>query len=211
MTTLQEMYQRHHSTAREEGFSIMKQERGEMFRNALGQGKTLCDIGCRDGSLTAFFAQGNSVLGIDIDAHSLKKAHERLGIDTLVMDLQGEWKELEGKMFDGCSAGEVLEHVYYPEEVIQKVKAHLNKGAVFVGSVPNAFSLINRIRYLCGTKRHTPLSDPTHINHFTVKEMKEMLERHFSRVEIVGLGRHTFLARKFPQWFAFDIGFIAHL
>jgi 2-polyprenyl-3-methyl-5-hydroxy-6-metoxy-1,4-benzoquinol methylase len=209
--SLKNIYETHHTTRREEGFSIMKGERGELLKSLIGRGKNVLDIGCRDGSLTQFFVEGNEVTGIDIDEQALAKAHKNLGIKVGSVDLNGDWKELSQQKFDVVVAGEVLEHVYYPDEISKKVKAHLTDSGVFIGSVPNAFNLKNRLRYAMGSKKHTPLSDPTHINHFTAKEMKEILQKHFSKVEVRGLGRFERLSRWFPSWCSFDLFFIAEV
>ncbi|TRZ52995.1 hypothetical protein D4R99_01720, partial [bacterium] len=93
--------------------------------------------------------------------------------------------------------------------VLKKVHTALRKEGVLLGSVPNAFSLKNRIKYLFGIKQGTPLSDPTHINQFSRKEFLSLLENNFSEVEIVPLGRFAFLDRFFPGLFSFDLLFRA--
>lgn len=203
------LYENHHASARPEGFSILKGERGELFSRLIGTGKTVLDIGCRDGALTAFFAEGNTVTGVDIDENALERARQNLGIETAAVDLHGDWSELGESRFDVVVAGEVLEHLFHPDEIARKVSARLLPDGVFVGSVPNAFSLINRLRYLKGSIRHTPLSDPTHINQFSAERLYAMLLESFAQVEIIGLGRTGFLARTCPSWFAFDLGFKA--
>lgn len=207
--SLKKLYEEHHSTARDLGYSIMKGERGNLFAKLVGTGKRVLDLGCRDGSLTTFFAKGNKVLGVDIDEVSLKRARENVGIETVSFDIQSDWTALSGKTFDAVVAGEFLEHIYYPDKVTAKVARVLTPEGIFVGSVPNAFSLKNRLRYLKGTKKYTPLSDPTHINHFSVKDLREMFLKHFKECEIIGLGRYAFLARHFPNYFAFDLAFLA--
>lgn len=204
---LKELYETHHKNFREDGFSILGEERGGIFSNIIGTGKTVLDIGCRDGGLTKYFSTGNFVTGIDIDENALGRAREKFGIKTISADLGGDWHELHNEKYDFVVAGEVLEHLYYPDKVLEKVISHLKEDGAFIGSVPNAFSLKNRLRYLMGTKKHTPLSDPTHINHFSVSELRNLFGRYFRVVEIVGLGRYQKLARLFPSFFAFDILF----
>lgn len=205
---LEKMYRDHHSSSREIGFSILKKERGDILMKAVGESKRVLDIGCRDGALTKFFVNNNNVLGVDIDEHALQIARESLGIEVIAVDLNGDWGELRGDKFDVAVAGEVLEHLYFPDRIIEKVAKHLNSSGIFVGSVPNAFSLKNRIRFLFGIKKHTPLSDPTHINQFHIKELRDLLQSHFTHVELMGLGRYKFLANILPGMFAFDIFFI---
>lgn len=210
MNAQSEIYKYHHKTNRERGFSVLKDQRGKLLRNLIGQGKKVLDIGCRDGALTQYFAQGNEVLGIDIDDNALFEA-KKLGIVTRKLDLNGNWQELKKELFDVVVAGEVLEHLYYPERIVEKVTSLLNSKGLFLGSVPNAFSLKNRFRYLIAKKDHTPLSDPTHINHFSAKDLENMLKKHFSQVKIIGLGRFTKLAKIYPNFFAFDLFFVARL
>lgn len=202
------LYESHHAASRAPGFSILKDARGAWIRSHIGTGKRILDIGCRDGALTALFAEGNSVLGVDIDTQALVRAAER-GIETRAMDLMGEWNELNGERFDAIVAGELLEHVFYPERLIKKVRAHLKPGGVFVGSVPNAFSLRNRLRYLGGSKKHTPLEDPTHITQFSANDIETALRTSFDTVRVSGLGRLTGLAAYLPSLFAFDLVFVA--
>ena len=206
---LQEMYERHHAERRRPGFTVLEQERGDLFKNYVGTGKEVLDIGCRDGGLTRFFAEGNQILGVDIDQNALQRAKSELGIETLFFDLNGDWSDLGERSFDVVVAGEIVEHLFYPERVFEKVYTRLKDGGVFIGSVPNAFSLKHRLRYLKGSKVNTPLSDPTHINHFSEKDLKVTLEKHFDTVQIIGLGKYKRLALLKPSWFAFDFFFIA--
>lgn len=206
--TQSEIYKHHHKTSREAGFSIMKAERGALLKELVGEGKSVLDIGCRDGALTQYFAPNNKVLGLDIDDVALAEAG-KLGIEIQKLDLNGDWSELMGRKFDVVVAGEVLEHLYYPEKVVEKIAGLLNAGGRLIGSVPNAFSLKNRLRYLAGSKRHTPLSDPTHITQFSLIELEAMLKKSFKSVEVRGLGRYQSLAKLSPNLFAFDLFFIA--
>ncbi len=208
--TLKKMYEHHHGTARASGFSIMKSDRGELFANIIGTGKRVLDLGCRDGALTSYFSKDNTVIGVDIDTISLKRAHDSLGIETMSFDIQSDWPQFPGGNFDAVVAGEFLEHVFYPDKVMEKVSHILLPGGVFTGSVPNAFSLKNRIKYLFAIKKYTPLSDPTHINQFSAVELRVMLLRYFKDAQIVGMGRLGILARMCPRLFAFDLAFVAH-
>jgi len=206
---LQKMYETHHSERNRLGFTILEDKRGIVFAEHIGTGKSILDIGCRDGSLTKFFNTDNDVLGVDIDKNALLKLERDLNIKTMFFDLNGAWDELGTQTFDVISAGEIIEHLFYPEKVFQRVADRLNPGGMFIGSVPNAFSLKNKLRYLKGTKKHTPLSDPTHINHFSAFELEYLLSKKFKKVDIIGLGTYETLAMYSPSLFAFDLIFIA--
>jgi len=201
------MYEDHNLNKRGAGFSLLKEERGNIFRKHIGTGKKILDLGCRDGALTNTFMEGNKVTGADIDTVALGEA-AKLGIDTLTLDLNGEWQELVGEKYEVVTLAETLEHLFYPERVIERVKSVLNDDGVFIGSVPNAFNLKNRLRLLFGRKDLTPLQDPTHINHFLHKELESLMKKHFRKVKIIPLGRHASLDRYWPGMFSFILVFV---
>lgn len=205
MNSLAIIYQSHHTDTDRHSGRLIAKVRGDFLRKSVGTGKRVLDVGCRNGAITQFFLKGNSVDGLDIDANALKIAASK-GIQTRQVDLNGEWNTGQ---YDVVVMTEVLEHLYFPKPVIDKVKASLVPGGMFIGSVPNAFSLRNRLRYMLGRKRHTPLEDPTHINHFTYSELKDILESRFDQVRIVPLGRYAWLDRFFPGKFAFMLQWIA--
>lgn len=206
--SLKDVYATHHRERRGESFVIQGDVRGAFLRETIGTGKKVLDIGCRDGALTGYYSEGNDVLGLDIDSDALLRAEEKLSIKTKHTDLHGDWGVPESA-FDVVVAAEVIEHLYYPDIVLQKIHASLREGGVLVGSIPIAFSLANRLRFLMGTKKGTPLADPTHINHFSRPEFEIMLKKLFIEVEIVPLGKFAFLDRFFPGLFSYMILFRA--
>lgn len=204
----EQVYAFHHRSRNRLGTSAFLDYRGNYLRQNIGSGKNILDIGCRDGVLTATYADGNNVTGLDIDEDALKRASTKLGIKTIHADLNNEWGVEDGS-FDVVVAGEVLEHLYYPNRVISKVKRAMKSDGLFVGSVPNAFSLRNRLRLLFAAKRNTPLADPTHINHFSRRELENILKDNFVHVSVEPLGRFPWLDHIFPGLFCFMLLFKA--
>jgi 2-polyprenyl-3-methyl-5-hydroxy-6-metoxy-1,4-benzoquinol methylase len=205
---IEDVYRYHHRNRRARKASMFVDFRGDFLKENIGTGKNVLDIGCRDGALTEKYYEGNDVLGLDIDSEALKIAEEDLKIKTKHTDLNSSW-DVEDDVYDFIVAGEVLEHLYYPGVVLKKISAALKPDGVLLGSVPNAFSFKNRLRILFGTKKGTPLSDPTHINHFHIKELKGLLENTFENVEILPLGRFAYLDKFFPGMFTFMLVFKA--
>jgi SAM-dependent methyltransferase len=143
----------------------------ELFRRYVGgPGRRVLDLGCRDGALSRAYAEGNSLVGVDADREALAEA-EKLGIETRWADLD-ETLPFEEASFDVVVAGELLEHLRDPHRVVAEVRRVLRPGGTFVASVPNAYRLKNRLRFLLG---HKPEDDPTHLQMFSAGEVRSLL------------------------------------
>lgn len=60
-------YEHHHGQARSPGFAFEGSLRASYFAMRIGTGKTVLDLGCRDGTMVSAYLEGNSVTGVDID------------------------------------------------------------------------------------------------------------------------------------------------
>jgi SAM-dependent methyltransferase len=109
-------------------------------------------------------------VGVDVDRAALAKAQE-LGITPVVADVE-EPLPLESGTFDAVVAGELLEHIRFPHALVAEARRVLRPGGVFVGSVPNAFRLQNRLRFVLGRQ---PEKDPTHVHMFTPADLRALL------------------------------------
>lgn len=210
-SSLEQIYSQHHAQARGRNFVLLGRERGAFLRSQVGTSKHVLDVGCRDGELTQMYAAGNTVTGYDIDTEALAIAEQKIpGFTGMHVDLNGEWPAAPAS-FDMVVACEVLEHLYYPDVVLEKIERVLKPGGLLVGTIPHAFSLQSRIKLLFGIKKGTPLQDPTHINQFSYREFKALLEVHYTDVRIVGLTsrRYALFARAAPYLFAHTLLFSA--
>jgi SAM-dependent methyltransferase len=197
---LSDRYGKHHRVARGREFVYAGEERVDLFRRYVdGPGRRVLDLGCRYGALTQAYAAGNDVVGVDVDREALAEA-AKLGIETRWVDVD-EPLPFEDGDFDVVTAGELLEHVRDPERLVGEIERVLRPGGTFVGSVPNAFRLKNRLRFLLGRK---PEDDPTHLHMFSPGEVRALL-RHFEQPTL------HFIAGRFvplhPRLFANDIVF----
>jgi 2-polyprenyl-3-methyl-5-hydroxy-6-metoxy-1,4-benzoquinol methylase len=146
------------------------------------------DLGCRTGALTQHFADGNHVTGLDVDHEALARARERLGIETVWGNVE-EGLPFEDGSFDVVVAGELLEHLAMPKSLVREARRVLASGGRFVGSVPNAFRLKSRLRFLAG--RH-PETDPTHLQLFTPAALRRTLLSEFNSIELrFAVGRYV--------------------
>jgi len=189
---------------------IYEKERGDVFRQIIGVGKKVMDIGARHGSLTKHFIEGNDLTGVDIDEENLQILKDKFHCSTIALDLNEDLDVLGVGLWDAIVMSEVIEHIFYPEKKVEQISRLLKSDGVFVGSVPNGFSLMNRIRLFLGKAEGTTMADPTHVFHFSYRRLKTMLEKHFTDVEILPMqkSRYMFLARISPNLFGFLLVFI---
>jgi len=198
---LSERYGQHHRTARAADFVYAGAERIELFRRYVGgPGRRVLDLGCRYGALTRAYVAGNNVIGVDVDRNALTEA-AKLGIETRWADADAPLP-FHDESFDVVVAGELLEHIRDPQRLVAEAKRVLRGRGTFVGSVPNAFRLKNRLRFLRGRK---PEDDPTHLHMFSPHDIDELLNGFDDR-------RVHFIAGRFvrlhPRLFANDIVFV---
>ena len=199
--SLGEIYERHHKERRNDGEFVFVPERIPLFQEAIGQGGKVLDLGCRSGALTRHFLEGNEVVGVDVDEAALAKAEER-GITPVVADV-AEPLPFPDETFDAVVAGELLEHLGFPETLIEEVHRVLEPGGSFVGSVPNAFNVQRRLRFLLGKP---PEKDPTHLRMFSGEQIRELLAD-FEDVNVTFVGgRYRPL---YPRLLSQDIVFTA--
>lgn len=180
---LEELYQKHHEKGDRYGYLYCHGARAPFLKNWIGQGKTVLDLGCRDGMLTQSFAQGNRVVGVDIDRNALQLCKERLKIETVWLDLNTEWIWPEHSV-DCIVACEILEHLFFADSFLEKVWQTLKPNGLFIGSVPNAFRWRNRWKFLWGKEYET---DPTHVRQFSFEKLNQLLQKRFRDIEIVPL------------------------
>jgi SAM-dependent methyltransferase len=193
----EDYYRRHHAGGsggpRRYGFTVSGDSRVTWFRDRLGDSKDVLDIGCRDGTLTVQYAANRRVVGVDIDSDALAAAKAQHGIDTHHINLNTAGLPFADASFDAVVAGEVLEHLQFPDVAIRDIHRVLRPGGVLVGSVPNAFRLRNRLQFLLG--RDFEL-DPTHLHQFSPQSMRTLLSA-FRSVEIAFLeGRRLWISRR---------------
>ena len=201
MSDLSERYEQHHRERRDEGDFVFVPERIPLLVAAVGRGKRVLDLGCRSGALTRHFLEGNSVVGLDVDPAALGKA-AALGIEPVQANVE-EPLPFEDASFDVVVAGELFEHLQFPDALVGEIRRVLRPAGVLAGSVPNAFRMQTRLRFLRG---RPPEDDPTHLRMFSPTAVSELLAG-FERIEIHFVGGR--FARLNARLFARDLVFAA--
>lgn len=148
---------------------------------------------------------GYRVTGLDRSETLLAEAERRRGDAEWPLLVRGDYRELpfDDASFDAVVAGELFEHLQFPDALVAEIQRVLRPGGALVGSVPNAFRVQSRLLFLRGKP---PEDDPTHLRMFSPDAMRVLL-RDFEdvRIDFVG-GRY---ARLSARLFARDLVFRA--
>jgi SAM-dependent methyltransferase len=198
---LETVYRAHHEARRPKDFVFCGPERRALFREWVGTGARVLDVGCRFGALTREYLDGNRVVGVDIDRRALNEAVS-LGIEPVWADA-AEPLPFENQSFDVVVLGELLEHLPLPHLTVAEARRVLRSGGRLVGSVPNAYRLKGRLLFLLG---RSPESDPTHLHLFSPDSLRALL-RDFDQVQLRFVAGR--LTRLHPRLFANDMCFRA--
>jgi len=196
---LSDFYFKHHLGGNRRNQSISEEKRSQLFKKWMGKNKKVLDMGCRDGILTRHFIEQNEVTGLDIDKLALEVCKNNLNIKTIWADFSLQIP-LPTSSFDVVIAGEVIEHLPYPEITISEVSRILKPKGLFIGSVPNSYHLKNRLRVLKGRLIDY---DQTHLRAYNVMLLRQYLEKEFVVEELTSSrGKSAFFS---IAWFGRDL------
>jgi 2-polyprenyl-3-methyl-5-hydroxy-6-metoxy-1,4-benzoquinol methylase len=196
---LADFYSKHHLSGNRRNQSVSEEKRSQLFKKWMGKNKKVLDMGCRDGILTRHFIEQNEVTGLDIDKQALEACRENLNIETKWTDFSLQIP-IPTSSFDVVVAGEVIEHLPYPEITIAEISRILKPGGQFIGSVPNSYHIKNRLRVLKGRLIDY---DQTHLRAYNVMLLRQYLEKEFVIEELTSCrGKSAFLS---VAWFGRDL------
>ena len=199
MRILSDLYSKHHLGGNRRNQSMSEEKRSQLFKKWVGKNRKVLDMGCRDGILTRHFIDQNEVTGLDIDKLALEACKKNLNIETIWADFSLQIP-LPTSSFDVVIAGEVIEHLPYPEVTVSEVSRILKPEGLFIGSVPNSYHLKNRLRVLKGRLIDY---DQTHLRAYNVMLLRQYLEKEFVIEELTSSrGQSAFLS---IAWFGRDL------
>lgn len=150
------------------------------YAHDLSDGKSVLDCACGKGYGSYIISKNAaSVTGVDLNEGSLAKARETFNKENLNFVKQDVFKleELDQK-FDMIAAFEIIEHIdgSRTDEFLKSLKGALKEDGVLLISTPN---------HDVTTK--SKVSVPSfHINNLKSTELRQMLNEHFSKVEMLG-------------------------
>lgn len=191
--------------------------RKNLYVRLIGKGKNILEVGCRAGNLTQHFHEGNEVVGIDVDRNALVEFEKRLGLEGHWVDADSEDFPFEDGRFDTVVFSEVMEHLRFPQKALKEIARALKPGGRLIGSVPNAFRLRNRLKFLMGKPYEV---DPSHMRSYSHGLVRKELATFFEQIEIHPISGHllgggstgipvfTWLPFRIRALFALDLVFV---
>ena len=133
------------------------------------QSGALLDLGCSSGAfLESMRGESWKLYGIEMSSETARTAEARTGAQVFVGDILDA--SFAPESMDVITCFDVLEHVYEPRQLIQKVVEWLKPGGIFYVLVPNIDSAEAR---LFGTYWYG-LELPRHISHFSPASLSYM-------------------------------------
>jgi 2-polyprenyl-3-methyl-5-hydroxy-6-metoxy-1,4-benzoquinol methylase len=162
--------------------------------------RRVLDLGCGNGVLARKIAdRGYHVIGIEHSESAVAEAREMFpGVDFRVCGVYEDPKAADLGTFDLVVSEEVVEHLYYPDELLKFAAKVLSPGGRLIISTPYYGYLRNILLAVCNRWDHhlTPLWTHGHIKLFSRATMRKLLGRNgFQMDEFHGAGNFAFFWR----------------
>jgi 2-polyprenyl-3-methyl-5-hydroxy-6-metoxy-1,4-benzoquinol methylase len=155
------------------------------FRQLAGKDNDILDIGCGEGFFASLIAEDNRVVGIDL----LPNVSEVLGLNQFISaDLENGLKDalpaLKEQKFDKVLLQDVLEHLRFPERLLQDCHLVIKDQGQMLVSVPNVANITIRLALLFGRWIYTErgILDKTHYRFYTRHTARQLLENNGYKV-----------------------------
>jgi 2-polyprenyl-3-methyl-5-hydroxy-6-metoxy-1,4-benzoquinol methylase len=140
--------------------------------------RRILDVGCGTGTLGERLRQEHerTVVGITYSQREAELASRQLS-DVICADLNGFDFSSLGK-FDCVIMSHIIEHLYSPEDALDRVKHALEPSGVIIVAIPNVLWWRQRIQFLLGKWRYQEggILDRTHYRFFDYISSREILE-----------------------------------
>ena len=136
------------------------------------------EIGCGDGS-TGYFLKRDfgvkEIVGIEVNEAVKEEAKKKLD-QVIITDIEELELSFEDNYFDCILLADVLEHLYDPWTILQKVYPLLKESGFILASIPNIQHWSILLKLISGKwdYTNTGILDVTHIRFFTEYSIKRM-------------------------------------
>jgi methionine biosynthesis protein MetW len=189
----------------------------------------LLDIGCSDGAIAAFLGfllKAKEICGVDISEKAVEEARGK-GIKAHKLDMEEEGLPFEDDWFDAVFCGEVIEHLFDPDHLLDEIYRVLKPGAFCILTTPNLAGWRNRLVIMAGFQPYfssASLSNYNvgkvtlgidsgagrdHLRNFTLRGLRDLLVVHDFQIKSCR-GSSLQLSGIVPRW-GFPIAFAEKL
>lgn len=154
--------------------SLMRAEHWSRYHFAaqLAAGRRVLDAGCGTGYGMALLrgSGASEIVGVDRSGDAIRSARER-NPDALLVEADLSSTTLADESFDLIVCFEVIEHLGPQEDVLDELRRLLAPGGVVLVSSPNPDVY--------------PAGNPHHVRELTPAELRDILGRRFTNVEML--------------------------
>lgn len=143
---------------------------------AEGQGRTVLDVGCGNGYLSALLAErGFAVTGVERRDGYTKPFPDSVAL--IEADLENGLPDT-GRLYDYILCADILEHLRSPRCLLQQLHRITRPGGSLIASLPNSGNIYFRLNILAGRfpQDDKGLFDRTHLRFYMWRGWKELLE-----------------------------------
>jgi methionine biosynthesis protein MetW len=127
-------------------------------------GERLLDIGCGDGSFTLLLKdalKAKETVGIEIAPEAVD-ALAKKGLKAYQVDIDEQPFPLGSGSFDVVYCGEIIEHLFNPDHLLEEVYRVLKPGGSCILTTPNLAGWPNRLALLLGYQPFATSVSPEH-------------------------------------------------
>ncbi|MDD5748260.1 MAG: class I SAM-dependent methyltransferase [Actinomycetota bacterium] len=149
--------------------------------------KKVVDLGCGEGYGPFMLAQhASKVVAVDISEQVINHAKNKYKTNNLSFEIMDVCSlNLEDSSFDVAISFQVAEHLENDKPHFEEMSRILNENGIAIITTPN------RLTISCGNEK--PIN-PFHLREYTPEELRKVLEKYFSHVEIKGLFHRGWLS-----------------
>lgn len=158
-------------------------------------GGAILDIGCSSGGFLAYLRGGPwQLFGIEASEETADKARLATGGRIISGDVVDA--DLEPGSFDVITCSDVMEHLYEPRPVFERVSAWLKPGGIFYVFVPNIGSWESR---LFGPHWYG-LDLPRHLHHYSAPSLRALANASGLNTVTVETPAGCYLEQSASEW-----------
>ncbi len=178
-------------------FERVKKELEKLITQNANLPVKILDIGIGDGvyefSLNEEIKAKCEFFGVDISEKQMARVRKLLK-ESKVVDLNLQKLPYQANSFDIVIVSEILEHVFYPEKILQEAQRVLKINGFIILTFPNSSCLQLRLGLLF--KGSSPLlnypENKEHIRFFSSSNIQSLLDNSVKLVNKIGVGSFLF-------------------